>query len=129
MDITELTFNQVILNHIDRMSKLVNLINGEVHTTGGHILVNKEEEKENAFFWAIDFFQHILPEDEVPTLKKQLEKITDKDLKKQYMRKLGILINLCNKKGWLRRGYGVGIPDKFVSSVHTKNPRPNDKEE
>jgi len=58
----ELDFNGLMLHHLDRMSHLCTTLAGEVIRDGGVILAYKENDKVEAFAWAIRFLINVIPD-------------------------------------------------------------------
>jgi hypothetical protein len=103
----ELSYGQLLLLHLNRMSNLSSLIQGDVEDGSGFITHYKESDKEVAFGWTTAFLESFIPDDlKDDKFKKELEILQEKydSDKTIFGYNKGLLtacINLLHRKGLL----------------------------
>jgi hypothetical protein len=111
-DQKELTFNQVLLKHLDRISVLSTNVIGDIYLKDGTVTISKEKDKHTALIWAIMILEALIPgELKDKKLDKELAGLKEnKDASFDvvfYMRKLQTFVNLLARKNMLYEFKGI----------------------
>jgi hypothetical protein len=95
----------LLKQHIDRIGNLSAQITGDIIKDGAHIK-NKEEDKRQALYWAVDALEAMIPEKykdqyKYDDKKSKIDEDEESKLYDKYMAKFNLLVGLIDYKGWL----------------------------
>lgn len=99
-------YNIILLKHIDRLSALSVIVQGDVLKDGNIVLQHREEDKKIAFAWGVSFLNGMIPDgmkdDEFKGyISETLQKVENKEGFNYNMSLFVALINLLNRQGLL----------------------------
>ena len=109
---SELSFNQVLLKHLDRISTLSTSVIGDIYLKDGTVTISKEKDKHTALIWSIMILEALIPgelkDERLVSDLGGLERDSEAEFDVLfYMGKLQAFINLLARKNMLYEFKGV----------------------